>query len=242
MDEQRLQDILGQDVEAPDLVNRKLEETYARLEGRRPQSRRKGPRPLRLALIAAALAAVGLLCVAAGVPYQVYNFFSGGTMTVTPAGDGTIGGGSISVASIDDSPLVLEDGRLWFINGKERTDITDLIDENTPYIHEHVDSTTGHTGYVIMGGTADDFGWAEYINLDGSSGMMGINFSTRYVILDGERFLSTELTDDQVKQIQELTKNPPEGDATDSPSRVQYETIYAPWLENAMEQLGIQRY
>ena len=148
----------------------------------------------------------------------------------------------MSVASIDDSPLTLEDGRLWFINGKKRTDITGLIDENTPYIYEHVDSTTGHTGYVIMGGTLDNFFLAEYISLDGNSGMTGINFATRYVVLDGERFLSSELTDDQLKQIQELTKNPPEEDATDSPSRVQYETIYAPWLENAMDQLGIEIY
>ncbi len=242
MDEQRLQDILRQDVEAPDLVNRKLEETYAQLEGKECPAGRKRPRPLRMALIAAALAAVGLLCVAAGVPYQVYNFFSGGIITVIPASDGTIGGGSMSLASIDDSPLALEDGRLWFVNGKERTDITGLIDENTPYIYEHVDSTTGHTGYVIMGGTVDNFGWVECISLDGNSGMTGINYATHYVILDGERLLFSELTDDQLKQIQELTKNPPEEDAMGSPSRVQYATIYAPWLENAMDQLGIEIY
>ena len=56
MTEQKLREILEQNVEVPDMVNRKLEETCAQLEDRQPQSRRKGPRPLRLALIAAALA------------------------------------------------------------------------------------------------------------------------------------------------------------------------------------------
>lgn len=239
MDEQRLRDILGQTLEVPDMVNKKLEETYARLEGRQPPAKHRTPRPLRTALIAAALAAVGLLCIAAGLPYQVYNFFSGGTMTVMPAGNGMIGGGSMTVAGIDDSPLILEDGRLWFVNGKERTDITDLIDEDTPYIYEHTDPTTQNKGYVIMGGTVDNFGWAEYASLGGNSGMTGINFAQHYVILDGERFSSSELTDEQLARIQELTATPPE-DRMDQPCPLDYEDIYAPWLITAMEQLGIE--
>ena len=240
MDEQKLYDILGWDLEVPGVVDQRLGEAYARLEGKRPPAKRKGPRPLRMALIAAALVAVGALCIAAGVPYRVYNFFSGGTMTVMPAGNDVIGGGSMTIAGIDDSPLVLEGGRLWFVNGKERTDITDPIDGDTPYIYEHVDSATGYRGYVIMGGTVDDFGWAEYISMDGNRGMTGINFATNYVILDGERFLSSELTDDQLEQIRELTSIPPEKAADPPSQRLQYETIYAPWLENAMTQLGIQ--
>ena len=237
MDEQRLHDILGQDVEAPDVVNRKLEETYAQLRGKQRPVKKRRP-PVKLALVAAVLVIGGALCIAAGVPYRVYNFLNGGSFTIYPEGIGAIGaigGGSMDIASADNAPLVLEDGRLWFVNG------SDLIDERTPYIHEHTDPATGETGYVILGGTVDDFGWAEYVSLDGSSGMTGINFATNYVILDGERLLFSELTDEQRVRISELTGAPPE-DRVEQPSPLEYETVYAPWLEAAMEQLGIQRY
>lgn len=242
MDEQRLHEILGQDVEVPDIVNKKLEETYAQLEGKRPA---KGRRPsVKVLLIAAALVVGGALCMAAGLPYQVYHFFNGGSFMVysgNAGAKGMIGGGSMDVASPNNAPLVLEDGRLWFVNGEERTDVTDLIDESTPYIYEHTDPATGNKGYVILGGTVDDFGWAEYVGMDGGSGMTGINFATNYVILDGERFLFSELTDGQREQISALTGTPPE-DRMEQPSPLEYETVYAPWLVSAMEQLGIERY
>lgn len=64
MDERRLQDILGQDVEVPDMVNKKLEQTYAQLEGGQRPVKRQGVRPVRMALIAAA-ALIGVLCATA---------------------------------------------------------------------------------------------------------------------------------------------------------------------------------
>lgn len=70
MDEQRLQTILGQELEVPDMINRKLEETYAQLEGRRRPAKRRGVRPVRTALIAAAL--VAALCVTATAAYNYY--------------------------------------------------------------------------------------------------------------------------------------------------------------------------
>lgn len=60
MDEGKLREILGQNLEVPDMVNKKLEETYALAEsGQRPAGRRR-LRPLRTVLIAAA--AIALLC------------------------------------------------------------------------------------------------------------------------------------------------------------------------------------
>lgn len=70
MDEQRLQTILGQKLEVPDMINKKLEETYAQLEGRRRPAKRRGVRPVRTALIAAAL--VAALCVTATAAYNYY--------------------------------------------------------------------------------------------------------------------------------------------------------------------------
>ncbi len=70
MDEQKLQDILGQTVEVPDMINKRLKETYAGLEGKNRPAKR-GLRPVRTVLIAAALAAA--LCVTAMAAYQIFR-------------------------------------------------------------------------------------------------------------------------------------------------------------------------
>ena len=171
MDEQRLQDILRQDVEVPGMVNKKLENTYSQLERKERPAKRKGPRPLRMVLIAAVLAAGCLLSVAAGLPAQVYNFLGGGSSLVVDGRDM-----ALAVADEALSPIVLKDGRLWFVNGEAHTDVTSLIDEKTPYIYEHTDPITGNRGYVILGGTVDDFGWAEVVDLGDGPAITGINF------------------------------------------------------------------
>lgn len=240
MTEQRLHEILGQNVEAPAMVDNKLKSTYTQLEGRERPAKRKGVRPVRMALVAAALVVIGVLCIAAGVPYKIYNFLSGGSVAVVPESSGIIGGAEMEVPNEKNAPLVLENGRLWFVNNGERTDVTDLIDENTPYIYENVDPATGNKGYVILGGTVDDFGWAEYADLDGCAGMMGDNFAQYYVILDGERFLLTELTSSQMQQIHDMSEIGEDG--VDRASGLESETVYRPWLTAAMEQLGIKNY
>lgn len=79
MDERKLYEILGQDVEVPDMVNKKLEQTYALAAQKQPTARRRGFRPLRTVLIAAATAA--LLCgtaaavVLRGLNRQVLDYF-----------------------------------------------------------------------------------------------------------------------------------------------------------------------
>lgn len=60
MDERKLHEILGQDLEVPEMVNKKLQETYALVAQKKPPAQRRGFRPLRTVLIAAAAAV--LLC------------------------------------------------------------------------------------------------------------------------------------------------------------------------------------
>lgn len=183
--------------------------------------------PVRAILLAAALAVGCVLSIAAGLPAQVYNFVSGGSMTSMPEQIGSIGGGELVLPNEQDYPLVLENGRLIFVNGEERTDITDLVSENTPYIYEHTDPVTGNKGYVVMGGTPEDFGWVEYVSLpDGSSGMIGNNFGQDYVELAGERLSLSDLTEEQVTRLNQ------EGGSA-------YKTEYRPWLLAAMDQLGL---
>ena len=71
MTEQRLHEILGQNVEAPAMVDKKLENTYAQLQGKRRTAKRKGLRPVRTVLIAAA--AIALLCGTATAAYQIFR-------------------------------------------------------------------------------------------------------------------------------------------------------------------------
>ena len=149
------------------LSDQKKEEIMDMLENKQTQKRRM---PSAKALVLAAALAVGcVLSIAAGLPAQVYNAMTGGSMIYT---NDQFGSHITITFNEEDCPLVLENGRLIFVNGEEHTDITDLVNENTPYIYEHTDPATGNKGYVVVGGTPEDFGWAECSSL----GMYGNNF------------------------------------------------------------------
>lgn len=213
------------------LRGEKKEEILAMLEEKQETKRRHIPKAARLVL-AAALVAGCVLCIGAGIPAKVYHFLGGGSVSVMPGPWGDkIGGGEIilSVPGPDDAPLVLEDGRLWFVGGGEHTDVTDLIDADTPYLYEHTDPVTGYRGWLILGGTPEEFGWAEYADVDGGSGLTGNNFSQIYLTLDGEKIRSKDLTPEQRERTNRMDSVPTE-------------VVYAPWLVSAMEQLGIEDY
>lgn len=71
MDEQRLRDILGQKLEVPDMVNKKLERAYAQLEDVRRPAKGRGIRSVRVMLVAAAV--IAALCVTATAAYDYYT-------------------------------------------------------------------------------------------------------------------------------------------------------------------------
>lgn len=211
--------------------NEKKEEIMELLENGSEQKRRHVPKAARIAL-AAALVIGCVLCIAAGIPAKVYHFLGGGSLSVMPGPWGDkIGGGEIilSMPDPEDAPLVLEDGRLWFVGGGERTDVTDLIDEDTPYIYEHTDPVTGYKGWLILGGTPEDFGWAECADVGGGFGLTGHDYSQIYLTLDEEKIRSTDLTPEQQERTNQMDSVPTE-------------IVYAPWLVSAMEQLGIENY
>ena len=64
-----------------------------------------------------------------------------------------------------------EDGRLYLTVGGETTDITDLIDRQTPYIYTCTNTETnaesGKVSYVIAGGTPDDYGVVDIAYVEG---------------------------------------------------------------------------
>lgn len=71
MDEKRLYDILGQNVEVPDMVNKKLEQAYGLMSQKKRPAKRRGFRPVRTVLVAAAL--IAALCATATAAYQLFR-------------------------------------------------------------------------------------------------------------------------------------------------------------------------
>lgn len=184
-----------------------------------PAKRRRAP--LKLALLAAALAVGCALCIAAGLPTTVYYLVSGGTVTVQRGPDG--------YASYDFSnqfpaePVVLENGRLWLVVKDERTDITDLIDMETPYIVEGTDPETGLSNYLIVGGTPEDFGYCSYqeTKRGGYAGGGSGGCYTQYCTIGGVPYDVRDLTPEQ------YARRDPGGDYDE----------WRPWYLNAIAQL-----
>ncbi len=208
------------------LSDRKKEEIMDMLENKDTQKRRM-PRAGKL-ILAAALAVGCVLSIAAGLPAQVYNFMSGGMVSIEGGKTDNITD-CVKWEPIDEqnAPIILEDGKLWFVNGEKRTDLTGLIDENTPYIYEHTDSATGNKGYVIVGGTADDFGWAEFFLAEGgAASMTGNNYADTYLTIDGVRQPSYELSEELVEKLNH------------DPSYA-LDTVNRPWFQAALDQLGL---
>lgn len=192
-----------------------------------PAKRRKTP--LKMVLLAAALGVAGLLCIAAAGPLtQLYHMVSGDSMLIQT--DPT-GQHYLHISWQDTStPIVLEDGRLWLVVGDERTDVTDLIDENTPYIVEGEDPDSGLKNYLIVGGTPEDYGWQIWMEmpLGGYSG--GWNTYTTYYDVDG-KLIEYHVWNAENHSI----------DGEPLPSELVPDTVVVnkPWYDAADAQLGL---
>ena len=162
----------------------------------------------KLILLAAALAA----CLAlAGWTWgeRVYQFISGSTLSA----GGNPAAGSISVDLTDglneagDSAIIaLEEGRLWFVAGEERVDVTDLVDEETPYIWTQRQED-GSLHYIIVGGTPEDYGWFEGMKFpDGSGGGSGTPHS-RTDLSQAEQLKEPDWYTAGREQVEELWEN-----------------------------------
>lgn len=203
------------------LSDRKKEEIMEMLENKNTQKRRTPS--VKVMVLAAALAVGCVLSIAAGLPAQVYNFMSGGSVAIT---EGDNGSANWVLGDEDYTPIVQEDGKLWFVNGEERTDLTGLIDEDTPYIYEHTDPATGNKGYVVMGGTLDHFGWAEFfVTEDGAGSLTGLDYADTYLLIDGVRQPSYQMSEELVEKL------------NDDPS-YELEPVNRPWFQAALDQLG----
>lgn len=66
-----------------------------------------------------------------------------------------------------DSVLTMEDGRLYFNINDESTDVTDLMDNQTPYIYAYINTDTGKKNYLVLGGTPEEYYFIDLIYLEG---------------------------------------------------------------------------
>ena len=205
------------------MSDRKKEEIMDMLENQGTQKRRK---PSVKALVLAAALAVGcVLSIAAGLPAQVYNFVTGGSVVVEP------GGAEVNFTLTGDeevSPVIVENGRLMLEADGQKLDITDKVDENTPYVQERTDPATGNKGYLVVGGTVEDFGWAEFfLTEDGTCSMMGDNAWDNMVPVDGKDIPLGQLTEDQIDALNKSDDN-------------LMRTVNRPWLDKAITQLDLE--
>lgn len=189
-------------------------------------ARRKRRWGLKLMVaIAAAVACVGMM--AAGLPIQVYHMLTGGSIISDV--NGTVEAVEINGNPEEASPIALEGGRLILTVDGQRIDVTDLINESTPYIYTHSDPDTGVISHLIVGGTTNDFGYLEYTIVGQIEAGNGWNYNTTYYVLGGQSYLFSELTQAQ----KDLLLDPGFEDWSVT-------SVDKPWYAAAKEMLSIQ--
>lgn len=73
-----------------------------------------------------------------------------------------------------EAVVLEENGRLYLTADGGKTDITDLIDEETPYIykcHDQPADVDNAENYIVIGGTPNEYGYDSYTLFDGEWGM-----------------------------------------------------------------------
>lgn len=123
---------------------------------------KKRMKPLFKVLIAAAAAAVLTGTAAAATLVISKQFTTPTNLVVIDSGGINDFDLRIDIAQTGTPMRVEKGNRLIFTVGGEHTDITDLVDENTPYIYPYV-NTEGDTCYIIVGGAEGDYGYAELL-------------------------------------------------------------------------------
>lgn len=224
---------------------------------------KKKVKPLFKVLIAAAAAAV---CVIVGTAAAIANPVVLTGRYITPTGTEfeykVEGNGAYDVVTRGDviTPIKLEGGRLHFVLNGESVDITDIIDRETPYIYSYTIPEKEKLGYIIVGGTPEEYGYLELYYVeeagwfssghaegDHLSGYIGvvkrcnnnkleISYST--VQLDDEGMVIQSVDDDGTIHLSRNTDHEHTSE-TGIPSADERDNCPEAWLLSAVEQIGI---
>lgn len=184
--------------------------------------------PLKAVLLAAVLGLASVLCIAAGLPMKTYQLFTSGTMQA----DVEMSGPNRHICydlrdAFSEDPLVLENNRLWLVLNGDRTDITDRIDMETPYVIDYTDPETGLKSSLILGGTPEDFGWCLWQELPNRGGYGAYSHNDRndYVVLDGVTYEWTDSNEDYLLSRQADWKS--------------WDIVWKPWYEKGKAQVKV---
>lgn len=111
--------------------------------------------------IAAAAACLSAVTVTADLPERFFGSVHGKTNALV-----ILNRGGVTWRMLDDveDPFEYRDGRIIFTAMGGEEDITDLIDDETPYIASYTSFETGMTNYIAVGGTPGHTGFQEFIN------------------------------------------------------------------------------
>ena len=184
---------------------------------------RKKIRPLFKVLVAAAV----MVCLTAivGFTYVTYEFsLMGASYSLAHKGDSTEYHLTFDGEPLDH-PVKLEDGRIIFTYEDEETDITDLIDEETPFVYSYT-TPAGTDGYIIAGGTVDDFGYANVYDRGNGFGFESLGVKYNNPEFDHEAWFAWT----------DLYRN---GEMDwDTNYRGEFEQSFRHWFVNAWDQLG----
>lgn len=150
------------------------------------------------------------------------------------------------ISAAYESPIEERDGRLWVkVNGVEK-DITDLVDENTPYIEalnmpedyvEDYDELIFYEAYLIVGGTPRNYKYVELINNEyGWSHFDSVN-RMEFIALGDEVYGYTLTVDGEPIEWEQLIDCLEQG--IDLTGRFDCETHWEPWYKAAYDELAI---
>lgn len=185
-------------------------------------AKKKMPRRKKL-FLAGVLAAVLIVLVGAGSSTIVQDLLTG-KVEYEKTHDGQ------AVIVIHNKPPVRqENGRIWFVAAGRRVDITDLIDEETPFIYDGCDPDIKLVNYLVVGGVPGNVGWYEYFRAPNVPYAGGSdNAIAAYYESDGVRYRKNELTQEQWEEISSDTG--------------EWEVVYVerPWVTAAEEELNLK--
>lgn len=143
-------------------------------------------------------------------------------------------------------------GRIIYLGGGGEQDVTDLMDESTPYITSYVNPDTGLTHYVVMGGIPEPgkFGYAEMVKINMRWHISGDN-TTKYVGSvyklddDGNPIISDDARFER-DEIYKMYGKPVVHDDGTEATQHRHEFVvqaalheYNEWMRRALEELGV---
>lgn len=161
---QRVFDAVGMQPEQQERIRATLSAQYSARPREDTSAGRKMKRP-RILIVAAV---VVLLLALVGFTFgsQIIQLLGGGSFETNRH---TLGNASVSMSSgFETDPVEIHDNQIIFTLDGSNRNITDQCSAETYYQYETMDET-GNRHVVLIGGTPDNVGWAEFVWTGGAS-------------------------------------------------------------------------